>query len=132
MPQLRQLHLQLALETAGTLRKNIQNQTTAIQHTAVQAAFQVPFLAGAERRTGNNELCFINLDAAPEVFNLALANEMPRVGFEPRTAQLIHNHGSGRGRQLRKLFSFVGIRCSTDTGMNQNGAFATSRSLKQS
>ena len=49
--QLRKLHLQLALETAGTLRKNIQNQAAAIQHPAIQAAFQVSFLAGTECRT---------------------------------------------------------------------------------
>ena len=39
MIQLRQLHLQLALETARTLGKNVENQTGAVDHPALQALF---------------------------------------------------------------------------------------------
>ena len=60
--ELRQLDLKLTLKTSRTLRENIEDQPGAIQHPALELAFQVAFLAGAQRRTGNDQLSIVLLN----------------------------------------------------------------------
>jgi hypothetical protein len=79
MTQLRQLHLQLAFMGAGTLRKNIQDQSGAIQHTTTQMLFEVSFLAWRKRMIEYHQLCSGTLHGIMDFFQLALADKIFRI-----------------------------------------------------
>ena len=75
VPQLGELNLQLALETAGPLRKNIQDQPGSVEHTTVERLLQVSFLAGTQWCTRNDELCMVFIDTSLQVGQLPFADE---------------------------------------------------------
>ncbi len=54
MPQLRKLDLQLALETARTLRKDVEDQPSTVQHAALQSLLEIAFLARRQRHGRND------------------------------------------------------------------------------
>jgi hypothetical protein len=56
MLQKRQFDLQLTFMSSSPLSKNIQNQTRAIQHSALQFRLQISLLAWAERMIEHHDL----------------------------------------------------------------------------
>ena len=80
MRQLRELHLQLALEAAGALRKNIQNQSVTIQNSTVCELLEIALLARSERLVDQHDIRIMLLGAGADFLGLARADEILRVG----------------------------------------------------
>ena len=76
MPELRQLHLQFALETARPLRKYIQNEARPVEHAAFQDLLQIALMAGAPACTADPELGLILVDTLLKVSQLAFADKI--------------------------------------------------------
>ncbi len=131
VPELRQFDLQLTLEAARTLRKDVENEARAVQDAAFEFAFQVAFLAGRERRPENDEFGAVGLDARSQLFYLALADEEPRLRPFAGADDLVDDDRSGRTRELRKLGTFRVIRCAVWARVDENCTFAALRSFKQ-
>jgi hypothetical protein len=79
MLQLRKLDLQLSLEAARALRKNIENQTGTIEYATTEFFLEIAFLAWIKRRRRNNELCLAFFDQRAEFVEFSLADEIPRI-----------------------------------------------------
>ena len=71
MLQLGQLNLQLALVSSCSLSKNIQNQASSIQHTALELSLEVALLTGGQVVVEDNNLCITTFDQIADFFQLA-------------------------------------------------------------
>jgi hypothetical protein len=56
MLQLREFHLELALEAAGALREDVEDETVAIQHPSPGMLFEIALLAGRERMIDEDQV----------------------------------------------------------------------------
>jgi len=79
MAQLRQLHLQLAFETARPLGKDIQDQAGTIQNPALQQRLQIAFLAGRQGVIENDQFRPAAPCRIPDFLGLAAADEQARI-----------------------------------------------------
>ncbi len=131
MAQLRQLHLQFAFETAGALGENIQNQSGAIHHPALQEGFQIALLAGAQRMIENRQFRPVLLDRRANFLGLAAADEQARVRCRSASSNERHTLSARRGRQFPELGGIRGIFGSIQREMHQNGALTAARTLEQ-
>jgi hypothetical protein len=73
--------------SAGTLGKNIQNQTGSIQYPALQFGFKIAFLAGREIVVEYNQFGVTASDSAGYFVQLACANKKFGVGGLARPGQ---------------------------------------------
>ena len=80
MPKLGKLNLQLALKASRSLRENIKYQSRTVQHTTLQFAFKVTFLARTQGRTGDHQLSIVLPNERLELIQLAFAYEITGVG----------------------------------------------------
>ena len=71
MLQLRELHLELAFEGARTLREDVQDQCSPIENPALDMAFEIAFLGGAQRVIHKNHVGAARLDRRPDLVGLA-------------------------------------------------------------
>ena len=131
MPELRQLDLQLALEAARALRKNIQDQAGAIQHAAIEFAFEIAFLAWAEFSAGDDQFGIVSRNTLAQLVHFAAADEVACVGTLARTDDFVDHDGACRAGQLRKFLTFDFVGCALRARMDEDGTFAALRSLKQ-
>ena len=77
MLKLSQLYLQFTLVAFRALRKDIQNETGAISHTAFKQPFQVALLGRIEIVIKDGDgIRLIRLDAGSELFSLARAEKI--------------------------------------------------------
>src|SRR5690606_26475661 len=127
VPELRQLHLQLALETQRALREDVEDQAVAVEHAAPQAPLEVALLRRGEGRTRDDELRALLAHQLLQLLELAPPDEVTRVRMPARAHDLADDLGSRRRRQLGKFLAFYGVRGPTGCRMNQNGAFAALR-----
>ena len=56
MLQLRQFHLELALEAAGALREDVENQTVAVEHAPLDQLLEIALLAGRQGVVDQNDI----------------------------------------------------------------------------
>ena len=112
MLQLRELDFELALEAAGALREDVENQSVAIEHAALDELLEVALLAGRERVIDQNDVGVGLARDGAQLLGLAAAHEETRIG--PLAAA---RHGrdrlrAGRERELRELLEILRVdRC---------------------
>jgi hypothetical protein len=95
MRQLRQLHLQLALETARTLGKYIQNQPVAVQYAATRELLEIAFLAGCQGLIHEHDVGIVLVGGRLDLLRLARTDEILRVRSRPSRQ---HQPHLGRAR----------------------------------
>src|SRR6202042_3169674 len=78
--QLGELHFELALEAAGALRENIENQAVTVEDAAAGEFFEVALLAGRERVVDENDIGGVVFGNGANLVCLAAAHEKARVG----------------------------------------------------
>ena len=76
--ELRQFHLQLALLRAGALGENVQNQTHAVDDTALAGFFQIALLRGRQRMVHHQQIRFQGFNQFGDFFGLAAADVQSR------------------------------------------------------
>jgi len=74
--ELSKLNLQLAFVGAGTLSKNIEDQSRSSDHPTLQVGLEVALLTGEKRVVKNNELSLRVGDFLRNLLQLALANKV--------------------------------------------------------
>ncbi len=131
MPELCQLDLQLAFETARTLRENIEYQAGSIEHAALEFPLEIALLTGRQRRSGNDQFRLVLFDAGTQFLDLALTDEKPRVGFFTRAFDFIDDNRAGRTREIDELLTFGVVRYAVGARVDENCTFAALRSFKQ-
>ncbi len=60
--QLREFDLQLAFEGTRTLREDVEDQSAAVEHAALEFFFEIAFLARAQRVVDHHEVGLQRLD----------------------------------------------------------------------
>src|SRR5262249_16349810 len=80
--QLRQLDLQLALASSGSLREDIQNKLVAVQQRHVQRALQVALLRRRELAVEDHQVGFVKVNQVLELGDLARTNQRGGVGAD--------------------------------------------------
>ena len=73
--QLRQLDLQLALVAVCTLGKDVQDQTGAVDHPALEEAFQVALLTRAQRMVDQDQVGATGIGRGLDLVQLAAADQ---------------------------------------------------------
>jgi hypothetical protein len=68
---------------AGALRKNIENQTGAIDHPAVKRLLQIALLRRGQSVIENDEFDVVRLTGKTQFFGLAAADEHLGIGTGP-------------------------------------------------
>nr|ABF18943.1 GTPase [uncultured bacterium pFosLip] len=129
--ELRQFHLQLALEAARPLRKYVENEPGPVQHTALQLPLEIALLARSQLGRGDHKFRAVLSDALRQLVQLALANEVTRIRSAPAAYDLIDNNATGRARQLGKFLTFACVGRTQEAGMDENCTFTALRSFKQ-
>ena len=81
MVELGEFHLQLAFLRLGALGENGENQPHAVQHAALQGAFQIALLGGRELVVEDDELDVVLLHKLGEFFGFARAHKQSGVRF---------------------------------------------------
>tara|TARA_R110000824_G_scaffold4068_16_gene19399 strand:- start:8677 stop:8967 length:291 start_codon:yes stop_codon:yes gene_type:complete len=75
--KLSQLYLQLAFVRTCALRKNIENDSRAIQHATLEFALNISLLPGAECMIEKNNISFMQRYRIPDFLKLAFSYEQP-------------------------------------------------------
>jgi hypothetical protein len=83
MGQLSQLNLQLAFMCAGTLRKDIQNQSCSCEHPAAEDLLQVALLTRAKRMIKNYQLGLMLSAGTRNLLKLSLSDKRAGVRGAP-------------------------------------------------
>jgi len=107
--QLGELHFELALEAAGALRENIENQAVTVEDAAAGEFFEVALLAGRERVVDENDVGSVVFGNSSNFVSLAAAHEEARVGTIAATRYSRNRQGSCRDRELRELLQILRI-----------------------
>src|SRR5581483_12302070 len=108
MPQLRQLHLQLAFEAARPLSEDVENETVAVEHAPTRELLEVAFLAWRERMIHQDHVRIVRGGQVAQLLGLAAAEEI--AGIRPLTAtgEQGDRQGSGGDRQLPEFLKILG------------------------
>jgi hypothetical protein len=75
--KLSQLYLQLTLVRACALRKNIENDSRAIQHTTLEFTLNISLLSGAQCMIEKHNVCLMQRDCIPDFLELSFSYEQP-------------------------------------------------------
>ena len=76
--QLRELDLELALEAAGALREDVEDEAVAIEHAAPDELLEIALLAGRERMIDQDDVRLSGNGGLAELLGLAAADEVAR------------------------------------------------------
>jgi len=131
MLQLRQLHLQLAFMSARALGKDIENQTGAIQHPALELTLQVPLLTGTEGMIEHDNLGLMQLHFLRDFLQLAGTDKGAGIGHGAAAHDKSHRITARRQNQLLKLARIFPLVFAGYGEVNKNCAFAGRRALKK-
>src|SRR5690606_34852118 len=96
MLQLRQLNLYLSFMTFGTLRKNVENQARAINHTYFQMTFKVALLRGRKGMIENHDLDLMIKNRIGNLFCLTRTDEQGCIRTLPTTGDSNHRIRASR------------------------------------
>ena len=128
--ELRELDLELAFEGAGTLRKNVEYQSAAIEHAPAGQLLEIAFLAGRERVIDQYDVRALGLRNGVDFIRLATAHEIARVGPVPPTGDRGHRSGAGRTRQLLELVEIFAAQGLAEPETHQHRALTGLWALK--
>src|SRR6185437_3055004 len=106
VPQLRELHFELALEAARTLREDVEDEAVAVEHPLTREGLEVALLAGRERVIHQDHVRLTGLGCVLQLLSLAAADEKSRIG---PLATAGHRGNGLRARRERKLSEFLEI-----------------------
>ncbi len=122
--QLSQLDLQLALMGTGTLGKNVENQSRAIQHPALELPFQIALLGRAQAMVEDNQLGTVDPQCFTQLFHLAATDEGARVGPVPAAGKQHGRLGTGGTNELHELARILAFPLVLEVDMYQHCRFA--------
>ena len=123
MPQLGQLHLQLAFMAVGTLGKDVQDQAGAVNHPPPQCTLQVALLHRAQRMVDQDQVGFGGVGSGAHFFQLATADQDRRVGTVNPRGDGGGDAGPGRAGQIDKFFQYILFQLA-GMGLDEQGVFA--------
>ena len=103
MAKLRQFDLEFALEAAGSLREDVQNETRAIHDPTSQESFQIALLRRRQGVIENHQFRPALAHSLSDLVGFSAANEQPRIGSVPPPRDQRYALGARRHRQLSKL-----------------------------
>ena len=130
MGELGQFHLELALERAGALGEDVQNEARAIQHPALEMPLQVALLARRQGMVEDDQFRLLGLHQHLQFVRLASTDKEPPVGGSAATADLAHDLGASGPGQQAKFLDLLGIRDTSQIQMNQDGLLSGARALE--
>ena len=107
--QLRELDFELALEAAGALRENIENQAVTVEDPPAGQLLEIALLAGRERVVDENDVGGVVFGNGANFVRLAAAHEEARVGTLTATRYGRDRLRPRRDRELRELLQILGI-----------------------
>ena len=103
MAELRELHLQPALERARSPREDVENETDPVEHPALEKRLEIALLGRREAVVEDGELDRARLHPLPELVRLAGPHEVPRVPPARGGDDQLHRLRPGRADQLLEL-----------------------------
>ncbi len=107
MFQLRQFNLQLASGALGAQGKNVENQAGAINHPAVQDAFQVALLRRRQFMVEDDQVGRHCRQQGGDFFDLALAGKGGRIRAFAAPADFARQNGAGRFSQKTHFLPLI-------------------------
>ena len=85
MPELRELHLEPALERGRALGEDVEDEADPVDHPALEQRFEVALLGRGEAVVEDGELDRARFDPTAKLLGLAGTDEVPRIdGGAPR------------------------------------------------
>jgi hypothetical protein len=108
MFELSQFDLQLALRTLRSLRKDIENQTGAVDDATLHQALQVTFLSGAQLVIENDQVGLVCGHLGRNLLDLALAGIGGRIRAVPTPVHHGTDLGTRRSGQETNFFELFG------------------------
>jgi len=129
--QLRKLNLQLAFVGARALREDIENETRAIDDTALGEFFEIAFLHRAQRAVDQDQIGIQRLALQCELFGLAGADEIARIRFVDTRGQRADDARARRARELAEFIESDRVIAARLLRLQQQRAFAFARSFEQ-
>lgn len=107
--QLCEFHLQLALVTAGALRKDVENESVAVEYAPARQLLEIALLARRQRVVNEDHLGCVRECARADFLGLAAADEIARI--RPFAPPRDCRHGlRARGeRELREFPDVFGV-----------------------
>jgi len=121
--ELRQFHLQLAFAGPRVTGEDIEDELRAIDTAAVNLAFEVAELRGAELVIEDDDVGIGGGGGSRDLFHFALADERGGIGFVAALQNLTDHFGSGAEGEFVKLGKrFVGAKASDPVSGNFGGS----------
>ena len=130
MLELSQLDLQFTLMSSGSLREDIQNQASAIQHTAFKEFFEVALLTRTQGMVEDDHVALPFLYRCADLLQLAAADVEAGIGNAPGTLDNGHRVGTGRTHQFNELLEFILIGMASRRHLHKDGIFTCLRTLE--
>ena len=78
--ELRELHFELAFVAARALREDVEDQSRAIEHAALDELFEIAFLRGRQRVVEQHDVGVVLGGGVADFIRLAAADEEARIG----------------------------------------------------
>ena len=129
--ELGQLDLQLAFETAGALREDIEDQAGTVDDPALELALEIALLARRQRRREYDQLGIVSGDGSTHFLELAAADKVLWVRALAGARDLGDHDCAGGSRQLRKLFAFGFVWSTARARVYEYCSFTALRTFKQ-
>jgi hypothetical protein len=130
MLKLGKLDLKLALMALGPQGKNVQDQTAAVDHPALQGALEIALLPGRQFMIEKYQIRCVQADGIADFGNLALAGKKRGVG--PRS--LAGNHcqrvGTSAGGKKFEFGKPLGEVAFTEIQLHENRTLTTGGALE--
>lgn len=123
MPQLGQLHLQLALVAACPLREDVEDQASAVDHAPLQIALQIALLARRQGVVDQHQIRAGGLGSGLDLFQLAAADQGRRVRFVDARGERGRHRGARRLCKVGELLQHILFGRPTGVGLNQQRVF---------
>ena len=131
MPELRELHLELALGAAGTLREDVEYQACSVQDPLARELLEVALLAGRQGMIDENEVRARFPRPVPDLLRLAAADEVAWVRGPSGPRDASNGNGAGRDGQRLEFLEFFLAGGSADSKADQYGPLAYLRAFEQ-
>ena len=97
--ELRQLHFELAFVAARALREDVEDQSRAIEHAALDELLEIAFLRGRQRMIEQDDVGVVLDGGRADFIRLAAADEEARIGTITPAADAHHGNGAGGARE---------------------------------
>ena len=107
MLELRQFDLELAFLRAGALRENIENQRRAVEHLAIENAFQIAALRGGKFVVEDDRVHVLAAAMLGKFIRLAAADECAGHGRFEFLDAVAHDFAAGGGGQFGKFIEGI-------------------------